>query len=164
MSEDQIIALIFGENDDALKAVDHVFTVLEATYGAAWVRSVGTAPIADVKTIWAHQLSNFTHSKQAKKSIMWALRSLPEHAPNAVAFRNLCRQAPAADATLALPEPAADPARVAVELANLVHVRRPAIIGQGMKDWAHRLKARHEAGERLNPNQIRCYTEALGAA
>lgn len=30
------------------------------------------------------------------------------------------------------------------------------------KAWAKRLKARHEAGDKLNANQIRCYKAALG--
>lgn len=30
------------------------------------------------------------------------------------------------------------------------------------KAWARRLQARHEAGENLNANQIRCYRNALG--
>ena len=30
------------------------------------------------------------------------------------------------------------------------------------KEWAYALQARHAAGENLNPNQIRCYRNALG--
>lgn len=32
---------------------------------------------------------------------------------------------------------------------------------QGPRDWARRLKARHEAGDRLSKAQIDAYTEAL---
>ena len=159
LTVDQVVAAVFGDTSDSVKAVDHVFAVLAATYGAGWDRALGAAPIGDVKTAWAHQLGQFTHSIPAKRAIVWALKNLPEFAPSAIAFRNLCRQAPNA-VPLALPEPKADPARVATELAKLGAVRAKAAIN-GMKDWAHRLKARHEAGEKLNPNQIRCFTEAL---
>lgn len=30
------------------------------------------------------------------------------------------------------------------------------------KAWAHTLKARHDKGEKLNPNQVRCYRNGLG--
>lgn len=148
----------------SVEAVDYVFERLAATYGAAWDRSLGQAPITDVKTVWADGLSSFLHSEDAKRSIMWALKNLPERCVNSIEFRNLCRLAPARSGVLQLPEPAADPARVAAELAKLGHVHRAPASPHGMKDWAHRLKARHEAGEKLNRNQIRCYTEALGCA
>ena len=34
----------------------------------------------------------------------------------------------------------------------------------GMKEWAYRLKARHDAGERLSAYQISCYQTVTGAA
>ena len=149
---------------EVIDPVEYVFEKLAAAYGAAWDRSLGQAPISDVKTAWADALSNFLHSDDAKRSIVWALKNLPERVMNPMEFRNLCRLAPARAETLALPEPKADPARVAAELAKLGHVRRPVASAPGMKAWAYRLKARHEAGDKLNPNQIRCYTAALGVA
>lgn len=32
----------------------------------------------------------------------------------------------------------------------------------GDRAWAHALKARHDQGETLNANQVRCYRNALG--
>mgnify|MGYP003557910592 FL=1 len=32
----------------------------------------------------------------------------------------------------------------------------------GDKAWAHALKLRHERGDSLNSNQVRCYRNALG--
>lgn len=159
MNADEVVSAVFGNTDDSAKAVDHVFAVLEATYGAAWGRSIGTAPIGTIKTVWAFQLGQFTHSVQAKRAIIWALKNLPEHAPSAIAFKNLCRQAPNI-IHLALPEPAANPARMAEELAKLGVVRAKAT-ASGMRDWAHRLKRRHDAGEVLNLNQIACFQAAL---
>ena len=166
MNQDKVISLVFGESDDALMAVDHVFAVLEAVYGGAWLRALGTTPLATAKTVWAFQLSDFTHCTAAKRKIMWALKNAPETVPNAIQFRNLCRMAPSAEVP-ALPAPKADPQRVADELAKLAPAREKWAKSEstGMKDWAHRLKARHEAGDpTVNPNQVRCYKSALREA
>lgn len=143
-----------------IKAVEYIFAQCSATYGAAWDRSLGQAPIADIKTAWLSAVEPFSNSK---KRILWALQNLPDHAPNPIQFRKLCRAAPMPE-ELALPAPKADPERVARELAKLGHVRDSVKQPHGMKQWAHNLKARHDAGKKLNPNQIRCYTEALGSA
>lgn len=150
-------------DEQKTNVVEYVFKRLAATYGAAWDRSLGQAPISDVMTVWDYQLQQFTQSTSAKKMIMWALDNLPDRCPNVIEFKALCRRAPLA-APLALPEPLADPERVAAELAKLAPLRTKAATdqGHGMKAWAYRLKERHEAGERLNANRIRCYRNALG--
>jgi hypothetical protein len=140
-----------------MQAVDYIFTQCAAVYGSAWDRSLGQAPITDIKTAWLNAVDPF---RASKKRIVWALQNLPERCPNAVEFRNLCRQAPMPE-ELALPGPKADPARVAAELAKL-GLRPKVNQPHGMKQWAHRLKERHDAGDKLNPNQIRCYQAALG--
>jgi len=150
-----------NESVSADDAVAYVFSELAATYGAAWDRSIGQAPIADVKTKWADALGSYLHSNEAKRSIMWALKNLPDRCPNSREFRTLCGHAPAR-VMPALPEPKADPERVAAELAKLGQLKSTrATPANGMKDWAYRLKARHEAGEKLNTNQVLCYREAL---
>lgn len=141
-----------------IKAIDRLFQRLGATYGTSFERSLGDTPVMDSKSVWAHELSQF---KNSLHRVAWALENLPERCPNVIEFKNLCRAAPAPDVPL-LEEPKADPARVAAELAKLGHkagatVRAPA----SMKDWAYRLKDRHEAGHKLNLNQIRCMNEAL---
>ncbi len=163
IQNDQVVSLVFGDTEDSIRAVDHVFAVLAATYTAAWERSLGTTPISDVKTAWAYQLGQFTHSQTAKRAILWGLRNLPDTAPSAIQFRNICRMAPTAEA-IALPAPAATPERVAAELAKLATLRtKPAQdSGHGMKAWAYRLQERHKAGEKLNMNQVRCFQTALG--
>lgn len=142
-----------------IKAIDRLFHRLSATYGSAWTREMGDTPISDAKTVWAHELAPFKHSLHR---VAWALENLPERCPNVIAFKNLCRQAPA-QAVEALPAPEADPARLAAELAKLGQVKA-SITGNakhGMKDWAYRLKGMHEAGHRLNLNQITSYQTAL---
>lgn len=152
-----------NQPDNVDKAVAYVFSELASTYGAAWDKSLGQAPIADVKTKWADALEVYLHSEEAKKSIMWALKNLPDRVINSREFRTLCGHAPAR-VMPALPEPKADPARVAAELAKLGHVRVATSSPHGMKDWAHRLKYRHEAGQKLSMYQISCYRDALGAS
>ena len=160
MNADEVVSAVFGNTDDAAKAVDHVFAVLEATYGPAWDRVKGAAPIGTIKTVWAYQLGQFTHSNTAKRSILWALKNLPDTAPSAMQFRNLCRSAPGAPSVLELPRPPQDPAIVAAIVGGI----KSKTVVNGMKDWAFRIKSRHEAGEKLNSNQVKSYQIALGAS
>lgn len=142
-----------------IKAIDRLFHRLSATYGADWDRSLGQTPIADAKTVWAHELANF---KTSLHRIAWALENLPERCPNVIVFKKLCQQAPTPEAP-ALPAPKADPARVAAELAKLAPLRtaeKPNHIDH--KEWAKTLADNHKHGDRLNANQIRCYRLALG--
>ena len=140
------------------KAVDRIFARLGATYCAAWERSIGAVPLSDVKTAWAHELAGFAAHLQ---SIAWALENLPERCPNVIEFRNLCRQAPR-DPEPQLPAPQADPERLRAELAKLAEVRNAAVEPVGAKDWARRILARVEAGERINRTVHRFAREALG--
>lgn len=146
----------------SITSINQLFSVLAGTYGADWQRQLEAAPPGDVKSAWMFQLERFSGSMFR---IDWALDNLPDRCPNAVQFRNLCASAPSPEA-LRLPEPKADPVRVAAELAKLAPLR-VAVTGNNphsMRAWAYRLKARHDAGETLNMNQIRCYNEALGTA
>lgn len=135
------------------EAVDFVFERLAATYGAAWDRSLGTAPIADVKSVWAERLSDFTHSDNAKRSILWALKNLPERTPNAIEFHKLCRAAPAPE-VLQLPEPKADPERMKAELAKLGTLRTAAATRNDGKAWAHAILADVAAGAKSSPTVV----------
>lgn len=117
-----------------LKAIDRLFHRLSTTYGADWDRSLGQVPIADAKTVWAHELSVF---KNSLHRIAWALENLPERCPNVIEFRALCRRAPASELP-ALPEPKADKARVAAELAKLVPIKAMSASPVDYKAWAKR--------------------------
>jgi len=142
------------------KAIDRLFERLNATYGSGWTRQWADVPVNDVKTAWAYELSSYAHRLD---SIAWALDNLPEHCPNAIQFRNLCRSAPAPEVPY-LPEPVADPDRLKQELSKLGNIRAKTLSTSAVdhKAWAKRLKSRHEEGEILNVNQIRCYRAALG--
>lgn len=148
---------------NAASAVDYVFTIMAATYGAAWDRSLGVAPVADVKTVWADALDDFCANDDAKRAILWGLKNLPDTVPNARQFRTLCRQAPAQQVPQ-LDTPKADPERVAAELAKLAPLRA----GAGSpstnepKAWAYRILTRHRSGEKLSPTVLATAKSAVG--
>lgn len=143
-----------------LNAIDRLFARLIPTYGAQWTRMWEGIPISDVKTAWAYELAPFAGRLD---SIAWALENLPPRCPNVIEFKALCRQAPRPPEQQ-LPLPKADPERVATELSKLRDVAtRSALETHAVdpKGWAKTLKARDEAGEKLNPTVRRFYREAL---
>lgn len=142
-----------------LAAIDRLFQRLAATYGAAWDRSLGQAPIGDVKTAWAHELAGFASNLNA---LAWALENLPERCPNVIEFRNIARRSPAPE-TPKLPEPPMDPQRLRAELAKL-----QPILDRARKDntddrlaWARRIVSRRQQGERIAGGTYRIAAEAL---
>lgn len=140
--------------------VDKIFLKMTLLYGRDFVGRWEGLSIADVKTDWGHELSGFEDWPEA---IAYALENLPSGKPPTVLeFRDMARKAPR-KALVALPGPPADPAKVAAELAKLAALtaRRLALTGD-MKAWARRLMARHDAGEKLKPIQLRFAREALG--
>lgn len=150
--------------------IDKLFERLGATYGATWDRSLGKTPLVDVKTIWAHELSYYLSSKQAMKSIAWALENLTEKCPNVIEFKNLCRQAPAQEVPR-LPEPKADPERLKAEIAKINVKPAQETVGEvnGVKyeikndgrDWARKILARKEAGEKISPTVLQMAKDGL---
>lgn len=98
--------------------VDALFARLVLRYGAAFLRQWEDASVDAVKADWARVLDGTSGT-----AIQYAIENLPLAPLNAMAFRALCRNAPA-PAMAALPEPrtAADPERVRSMLAGL---RRP---------------------------------------
>lgn len=145
------------------EVIDRLFSCLSAVYGVDWDRQMGAAPLADVKSAWGHELSGFADKLGM---LAWALDNLPERCPNVIVFKALARRAPVPE-TARLPEPKADPARVAAELARVapaVESARSARVFADHKAWAKRLIARHDAGERLTPTCIKFAREALGLA
>lgn len=105
---------------------DRLFAQLRLRYGAAMDALFAGQDLRQVAADWAAVLDGWEAHPDA---IRWALDNLPERAPNAIAFRNLCRSAPQIRAQ-ALPEPApkADPQRVAEIVAT---ARAGAVPGMG---------------------------------
>jgi hypothetical protein len=141
------------------QAIDRLFNRIGATYGAQWDRALGSAPLGDIKTLWAHELSPFANSLHR---VAWALENLPPRCPNVIEFKLLCRQAPAPEAP-ALPEPKADPERLKQELSKLGDLKAGLSTDSRVdhKAWAKRIVARHAQGERINPTSLRFAREAL---
>lgn len=139
--------------------VDKIFTKLTLVYGRDFIGRWEGLELADVKTDWGHELAGLEEWPEA---IAHALEILPHSKPPTVLeFRQLAHKAPRR-AALELPAPPADPGRVADELRKLaaLNVRaKPQLKDE--KEWAKRLKARHDAGDPLKPIQIRFYREAL---
>lgn len=145
----------------SIAAIDRLFERLELSYGGEWVRKWEKSPTEDVKSMWAHELSHYANNLQA---IAWSLDNLPERCPNLIEFRNLCRSAPAPEMPR-LPEPKADPARVAAELSRLGEIKKNALLPSASvgdcREWARRIMGRFEAGEKLNACTLRFAREAL---
>lgn len=148
---------------NAASAVDYVFTIMAATYGAAWDRSLGIAPMADVKTVWGDSLDDFCANDDSKRAILWGLKNLPDTVPNARQFRTLCRQAPAREVPQ-LDAPKADPQRVATELAKLAPLRAgvASASASDSKAWARAIVRRIADGARVSPGVATMARDALG--
>ena len=143
------------------KAIDRLFDRLEQTYGSQWSGMWRDQKMSDVKTAWSYELQNFDKRLDA---VAWALENLPERVPNLIAFRNLCRSAPAKDVPI-LSEPKADPARLKAELSKLGEIRTKVLTTSTIdgRDWARRILQRQKDGLSLSPISSRFAKEALRA-
>ncbi len=124
------------------KAIDRLFERLALTYGAEWHRRWQGLDENAVKSLWSHELAGFSARLE---DIAWALENLPPRAPNAIEFKQLCRQAPRPE-TPALPEPKADPERMRTELSKLRDVMKQPRESKPNWDWARRIRAKKDAG------------------
>ena len=135
--------------------INRIFDKLALVYGRDFLDRWGGIPIAQVKTDWCHELAGFENHPDAIKH---ALQTLPmDRPPTVYQFRDAAPKAPKM-AAIELPLPPPDPVFVKKLVSQL---SKPVQNDHGMKDWAYRLKARHEAGDKLSLYQIKCYTEAL---
>ena len=144
-----------------LEAVDRLFDRLAATYGRDWFGMWAGVDSTAVKSLWSHELSPFADRLDA---IAWALENLPPRCPNAIEFRQLCKQAPRPNFSQ-LDAPKADPQLVDSELlkmASTVFKSTDRVSDRvDFKGWARALKKRHESGENLNTIQVEAYQKAL---
>jgi hypothetical protein len=133
--------------------VERIFLKLGLTFGRDFISRWEGIPLEDVKADWAHELSRY---QQNPAAIKHALETVITGKPPSVQdFKAACmRYVPMA---VQIEAPLADPEIVAAEIRK----SKAFAFGAGNKDWAHALKNRHDAGDRLNPNQIRCYKNAL---
>jgi hypothetical protein len=119
--------------------VDRIFDKLTLTYGQQFLNRWRDLDLNAVKSDWMHELSGF---EKAPHAIAYALANLPDAPPTVLQFRSLARLAPAADVPK-LPEPKADPARLAAELAKLAPLREKlaSVPTQDCKLWARDILA-----------------------
>lgn len=137
--------------------VDRIFDKLTLVYGQSFLRRWADIDLAAVKADWAHELAWYA---QQPSSIAWALQNLPaDKPPTVLEFRAIARKAPVEPAPR-VEAPKADPERVAAELGKLGPLLERK--GDDGKDWARRLVARADAGEKLRPISVRFAREALG--
>lgn len=144
---------------DFATVIDAIFGKLAIRYGAAWLRQWDGVDISLVKADWMDELSGFASNLEP---LRYALRNLPERCPNVAQFRALANACPPPEFKQ-LPAPVANPEQVANAIAQQAGVKQA--INQRRddgKDWARKLKARHEHGEKLGPHQITAYRQALG--
>lgn len=140
--------------------VNFVFSRLAAEYGSAWDRSLGNAPLSDVKTVWGEKLDGFTETPELKKCIMWALANLPDRCPNSIEFRNLCRQAPS-EQPIALPLPKPNPEMAKLVMEKLAKAPSAPIDNRA---WAKAILRDVENGVRRTPTVIQMAKNALEVA
>lgn len=138
--------------------VDKIFEKLTLVYGQQFLARWRDIDLEVVKADWALELASL---EQYPAAITYALQNLDADKPTSVlAFRNIARNVPAA-VVPRLPEPAADPARVAAELVKFASYKSSRVSTADDLAWAHRLKARHVSGDRLSSYQVSCYRTAL---
>lgn len=78
--------------------VDRIFARLQGVYGREFTgqfsvidQNGNDVGLENAKTVWAQELGAFAYNSDA---IAFALLNLPERAPNAIKFKELCRLAP----------------------------------------------------------------------
>lgn len=124
---------------------DKLFAKLHVAYGEAFLAQ-WPAPltVSKVQAAWADTLDGWERYPEAFR---WALANLPEKPLNAIAFRNLLRQAPVMEAVPQLPPPVADPGLVAEIMKRAT--TRPQRVGNEAQVVARGIVDRLKAQTRM---------------
>lgn len=137
--------------------IDAIFGKLTIRYGSEWTRKWEGVDIAAVKADWKQELVGFSKNLEPLRH---ALKHLPVKCPNVEEFRNIANSCPPPEFKL-LEAPRAS-AEYAKQVVAQVKQRVSLFPKLDPKDWARKLKARHEKGEKLGTHQINAYRQALG--
>lgn len=128
--------------------VQRIFATMRATYGAAfdrqWECPAGTDPADHIAGMLAHWGRELRGYQQSPHAISYALDNLPEHPPNLVEFRALCRRRPD-PAQQRLEAPKVPPAKM---LEAVAAIAKP-VPKMDPKQWARDLQQREERGDAL---------------
>ena len=145
-------------NESFAEVIDAIFAKLAVRYGATWLRQWDGLDMNLVKSDWGSELAGFA---QNLEPLRYALRHLPERCPNVAQFRALANACPLPEFKQ-LPAPKADERVAAEQIAKQIGLKKalaPAVDG---KEWARRIMARQEAGDRIRPYSLQCARQALG--
>ena len=144
--------------------VKNLFLMLQGSYGAPFLAKFSSGVkddqgrdlgIRSTMKVWDARLAKYPADVLATAYERVIVES-PEFPPGLPLIEKICqaampRKTYAQEQGLpALPAPQRQTVRVEVQMRN------------DGKDWARKLKARHEHGEKLGPHQITAYRQALG--
>lgn len=136
--------------------VDRIFDKLTVTYGQAFLRRWQDLDMNAVKSDWGNELDGFD---QNPKAISYALHNLnPERPPTVLEFRALAYKCPVEQVAM-IDQPRATAERIAAELLRMAPMRKRTFVDQ--RDWARRIVARHEQGDRIMPYSLKLAQSAL---
>lgn len=138
--------------------VEKIFMKLSVAYGRDFLGRWEGLELSLVKADWAHELSGYVDHPYA---LAYALDNMTaSKPPTAKEFRAICNACPAPKLT-ALEAPAVKPSSEVMEKVSAVAANCHSI---HPRDWARKLKAREEAGDKLTRAQREMWREALKEA
>lgn len=140
--------------------VQRIFATMRATYGAAfdrqWQCPAGTDPADHVAAMLEHWGRELRAYQQNPGAISYALENLPEHPPNLVEFKAMCRRRPETNVPR-LEAPKVDKQRILAAISSFT-------LGSKIEDpkgWARALETREKGGEQLTDAQRMMWRSAL---
>ncbi len=150
--------------------VRKLFAELQGNYGTRFLdmwRSGQTnvdgddVGLQNAMSLWAERLGGFRDKPEAIRRV---LDALPEHPPTLPKFLELCRACCPGPEHKALPAPNLTPAQIAERQAAAEAIAAKVAANVPSKAWAHKLRSRYLAGERLMMAQVSLASDALGEA
>ena len=130
-----------------------------AIYGQKFRSQWADVPAESMRETWAVALGRFDGER-----IKWALDQMIATCPwppTLPEFAALCRQAPR-DEPAKLPAPEVPPSVIEARQAEAQAIAARVAGNVPGKAWAHKLRARYLAGERLMMAQVSLASDALG--
>jgi len=148
--------------------VRKLFAELQGNYGTRfldmWRSGVTDTNNDDVglqnaMDMWAEKLAGFRERPDAIRRV---LDTLPKHPPTLPEFVELCRTSCPKQEVKALPAPEVPPSVIEARQAEAQAIAARVAGNVPSKGWAHKLRARYLAGERLMMAQVSLASDALG--
>ncbi len=141
--------------------VEQLFRRMAAMYGRLFADMWAGSDLADVKAIWAEDLSPFCW-----RQIEWAMeqcKATKDFPPTLPMFRGFCLQAPRPEAPKALPAPEIHPNVVAARQAEAEAMARQVLAPKvDHKAWATLHRADWLAGRNVRMIVVEMASDALG--